>query len=79
MVKIFDYLLYYYSGGIKLIFAGRDLDVVSTVFIIDIVDNTTNSTVLAMPYDIVSVSVSRKESDTHMYTLVCSYLYIPVV
>ena len=53
--KIFDYLSYYYSGGIKLIFTGSDLDVVSTVLIIDIMDNTTNSTVLTMPYDIVSV------------------------
>ena len=57
-----------------MIFAGRDLDVVSTVLIIDIVDITTNSTVLAMPYDIVSVSVSRQESDTHMYTLIYSYV-----
>ena len=53
--KIFAYLSYYYSGGIKLIFTGSDLDVVSTVLIIDIVDNTTNNTVLAMPYNIVSV------------------------
>ena len=46
-----------------MIFAGRDLDVVSTVLIIDIVDNTTNSTVLAMLYNIVSVSLSKKQSD----------------
>ena len=57
-----------------MIFAGRDLDVVSTVLIIDIVDNTTNSTVLAMPYDIVSVSLSRQE--TNMHILICSYVYM---
>ena len=58
-------------------FTGRDLDVVSTVLIIDIVDNTTNSTVLAMPYEIISVSVSRQKSDMHTYTLIMySYMYM---
>ena len=67
----------YHSGGIKLMFTGRDLDVVSTVLIMDIVDNTTNSTVLAMPYEIVSVSVSRQNSDMHTYTLIMySYMYM---
>ena len=56
--KIFDYVSYYYSGIIKLIFIGRDLDVVSTILIIDIVHSATSSTVLVEPYDIVSVSMS---------------------
>ena len=35
-------------------FMGRDLDVVPVVLVIDIVNYTTNTTVLAMPYNIVS-------------------------
>ena len=35
---------------------GRDFDVVPIVLVIDIVDNT-NTTVLAMPYNIVSIYI----------------------
>jgi len=40
-----------------MVFSGRDLDVVSTTLIIDIVDNNNDSTVLPMPYNIVSFIV----------------------
>ena len=47
-------------------FSGRDLDVVSTILVIDIVDvsdntsdNTSNSTILEMPYSVVSITVCR--------------------
>ena len=40
-----------------MVFSGRDLDVVSTALIIDIVDNNTDYTVLPMPYNIVSFNV----------------------
>ena len=45
-----------HSGGIKLVFTGRDLDVVPTVLIINVVNDTTNST--AVVYDIVSICVN---------------------
>ena len=38
-------------------FSGRDLDVVSTALIIDIIDNNNDSTVLPMPYNILSFIV----------------------
>ena len=43
-------------------FSGRDLDVVSTILVIDIVDvsdNTSISTILEMPYSVVSITVCR--------------------
>ena len=48
-------MVYICSGGIKVIFLGRGLDVVPFVLIIDIVDDGVNSTVLMMPYSIVSM------------------------
>jgi len=39
-----------------VVFSGRDLDVVSTALIIDIIDNN-DSTVLPMPYNILSFIV----------------------
>ena len=47
-----------HSGGIKLVFSGRDLNVVPTVMNLNVVNDTTNSTaVVVMSYNIVSISV----------------------
>ena len=44
-----------FSGGVKLVYIGSDLDVVQIVLIIDIVDSTvSNSTIVEMSYSIVS-------------------------
>ena len=43
------------SGGIKLTFSGRDLDVVPIVLVIDVVDIAANSSILDV-YKIVSIT-----------------------
>ena len=47
-------MLFYYSGGTKLVFIGINFDVVPITLDIDIVNISTSRTVLTMHYNIVS-------------------------
>ena len=62
-IHTYNYIVLLYSGGVKVIFIGSDLDVVQTILIIDIMNFTTNSTILTMPFYIVSDYVH-----TYIYT-----------
>ena len=44
----------FHSGGIEVVFVGRNLDVVPFTLFIDIVNSSTSRTVLKMDYNVVS-------------------------
>ena len=61
MYMIYNYVLFLLcicSGGINVIFSGRDLDVVPIILVIDIVDvdNTTNSADIVLTFNVVSIT-----------------------
>ena len=45
---------YIFSGGIKVFFLGTNIDVVPFTLMVGIVNSTTSTTVLPVPYDTVS-------------------------
>ena len=55
MLRVYIYIYaYIFSGGIKVFFLGTNIDVVTFAMMVDIVNSTTSTTVLPVPYYTVS-------------------------